>query len=195
MKITKVVIIIAVLLAIPFTLKVKGQDYGQHQSLFTDIKAHKVGDILTVIVSERNRATSQVTNKTEKTTKGEASGGPGIGTFRLFPMFQADMKSKTTFDGKGQNLRSKTLEAKLSVTVVNVKPNGDLIIEGTRTINVSGEKETITLTGIVRQKDISRDNTIDSYLIADAVIQNTGKGSSETSTRPGIFMRFLQWLF
>lgn len=195
MKITKFIIILAILVAIPFTLKLKAQDFGQHQSLFTDIKAHQVGDILTVIVSEKNRASSQVTNKTEKTTKGDASGGPGIGPVSFFPLFSADMKSKTTFDGKGSNSRAQSLEAKLSVTVTAVRPNGDLIIEGSRTVNVSGEKETITLSGTVRSKDISPDNTIMSYLIADAQIQNTGKGNLTTATRPGFIMRILKWIF
>ncbi len=195
MKISKFLIILAILIAIPFTLKIKAQNFGQHQSLFSDIKAHLVGDILTVIVSENNRATSQITNKTEKTTKGDASGGPGIGPVSFFPLFSADMQSKTTFNAKGAKTRIQSLEAKLSVTVTAIRPNGDLIIEGSRTVNVSGEKETITLSGTVRPKDISPDNTIMSYLIADALIQNTGKGPNTTATRPGFIMRILKWIF
>jgi flagellar L-ring protein precursor FlgH len=83
----------------------------------------------------------------------------------------------------------------MSVTVVEVKQNGDLIIEGSRTIGISGDRETLALTGVVRQKDITPDNTIDSYQIADAEIHYTGKGNANTSARPGPLMRFLNWLF
>lgn len=183
-----------VLLALPFTLKLKGQDFGQHQSLFTDIKAHKVGDILTVIVSEQNRASNQVSIKTQKSTKAEAKGGPGIGVLS-FNLFDADIENKVTFDGKGDNIRNNSLTAKISVTVVALKPNSDLIIEGSRMIGISNDKEVITLTGVVRQKDITPQNTIASYLIADAQISYTGKGAASTAARPGIFTRILNFLF
>lgn len=195
MKLTKLLFILFVLLLIPFTLKVRGQDFGQHQSLFTDIKAHKVGDILTVIISEQNRASSQVESKTEKSSKMTAKGGPGIGPLSFIPLFGAEAQNKNSFDGKGENVRSNNLRARMSVTVMDVRSNGDLIIEGTRTTGISGDRETITLTGVVRQKDISRDNTIDSYQIADAQIYFTGKGPNETAARPGFITRIFNWLF
>jgi flagellar L-ring protein precursor FlgH len=83
----------------------------------------------------------------------------------------------------------------MSVTVVGLKPNGDLIIEGSRTIGISNDRETIALSGVVRPKDIAPDNTIDSYLIADAEISYTGKGSAETASRQGFVGRLLNWLF
>ena len=83
----------------------------------------------------------------------------------------------------------------MSVTVVAVRNNGDLVIEGTRIIGISNDKEILTLTGVVRAKDISADNSIDSYLIADAEISYTGKGVATTGSRPGFFTRILSWLF
>jgi len=180
---------------LPFTLKLRGDDFGQSQSLFTDIKAHKVGDILTVLIYEQNRASQQVETKTEKTTKFSTKGGPGVGTLDFLPLFGIDGSSKGTHDGKGENIRNGSLRAKMSVTVVDVKPNGDLVIEGSRTIGISGDREILALTGVVRQKDITPENTIDSYLIADAEIHYTGKGNATTGSRPGPLMRFLNWLF
>jgi len=130
MNYRKVLLILLVLLLLPFTLKLRGEDFGQNQSLFTDIKAHKVGDILTVLIYEQNQASKKVESKTEKSTNASASGGPGIGTFDFFPMFSADFDQKTSYDGKGENLRNGTLKAKMSVTVIEVKQSGDLIIEG-----------------------------------------------------------------
>jgi len=173
----------------------RGEDFGQHQSLFTDIKAHAIGDILTVNIVEENRASNQVSSKTEKTTKSSIDSAPGIGELAFIPMLGADIKTKNSFDGKGDNIRNASLRARMSVTVINIKPNGDLIIQGSRTIGISKDKETIVLTGVVRQKDIAPNNTINSYQIADAEIHYTGKGNASTAARPGFLSRFLGWLF
>lgn len=195
MNVKRILLILAVLLLLPFTIKVYGGDFGQASSLFTDIKAHEVGDILTVLIYEQSQASTKVEAKTEKSTKASVSGGPGIGTLDFIPLFSADGENKSTFDGKGENKRDGSLRAKMSVTVIDVRANGDLIIEGSRTIGISGERETLTLTGVVRQKDISPKNTIDSYMIADAEIHYTGKGNNNTAARPGFVTRLINWLF
>ncbi|HWR81835.1 MAG TPA: flagellar basal body L-ring protein FlgH [Candidatus Deferrimicrobium sp.] len=195
MNFKKTILILLVLLLLPFALRLRGEDFGQSQSLFTDIKAHRVGDILTVLIYEQNRAAQQIETKTEKTTKFSTEGGPGIGTLDFLPLFGIEGSSEGVHDGKGENIRNGSLRAKMSVTVIEVKANGDLVIEGSRTIGISGDRETLALTGVVRSKDITADNTIDSYLIADAEIHYSGKGNANTGARPGPLMRFLNWLF
>lgn len=195
MNLKKVLLITAILLLLPFTLKLWSGDFGQASSLFTDIKANRVGDILTVLIYEYSNATSQAETKTQKTGKFSTSGGPGVGPFGFIPLFGVEGKNKSSHDGKGENLRSQSLRGKMTVTVVGVKENGDLIVRGSRTIGISKDKETMTLTGVVRQKDIKSDNTIESYLLADAEISYTGKGAASNASRPGILMRFLDWLF
>ncbi|MCK4572968.1 MAG: flagellar basal body L-ring protein FlgH [candidate division Zixibacteria bacterium] len=195
MKTKRILIILAVLLLLPFTIKVFGGDYGQSQSLFTDIKAHKVGDILTVLIYEQNSASNKVESKTEKSTQASLKGGPGYGPLDFIPLFSLDGANSNVFDGKGENMRNGTLRAKMSITVIGVKSNGDLVIEGSRTLGISGDRETLNLTGVVRQKDITPDNTIDSYLIADAEIHYTGKGNANTASRPGFITRLIGWIF
>ncbi len=195
MNFKKVLLITAVLLLLPFTLKLWSGDFGQASSLFTDIKANRVGDILTVLIYEYSNATSQAETKTQKTGKFSTDGGPGVGPLGFIPLFGVKGQNKSSHDGKGENLRSQSLRGKMTVTVVGVKENGDLIVRGSRTIGISKDKETMTLTGVVRQKDIKPDNTIESYLLADAEISYTGKGAASTASRPGILMRFLDWLF
>jgi flagellar L-ring protein FlgH len=195
MSLKRILLFTAILLLLPFSLRIWAGDFGQSSSLFTDIKAHKVGDILTVLIYESSDAATQSQTKTEKTGKFSTSGGPGIGPLDFIPLFGADGENKNSFDGKGQNTRTQSLRAKMSVTIVGVKENGDLVVKGSRTIGISKDKETLSLTGVVRQKDITPDNTIDSYLIADAEIAYTGKGAANTGSRPGIIMRFLNWLF
>jgi len=195
MNMKKVVILLLILLLLPFTLKFKSQDFGRGQSLFTDIKAHQVGDILTVFIYEDSRASNKVEAKQSKDQDVSMSGGPGYGPFDFIPLFGFDASSKYSHDGKGEQLRNGKISAKMSVTVVGLKDNGDLIIEGTRVIGISNDKETITLSGVVRSKDVSTENSIESYLIADAEIHYTGKGNSQNSARPGIIARVLGWLF
>lgn len=195
MKLLKFLLILSVLLALPFSIKVMGNDFGQSQSLFTDVKANRVGDILTVLIYEQSSATQSVESKTEKSTESSTSGGPGIGPLDFIPLFGAEGQNETSFDGKGENMRNGTLQAKMSVSIIAVKANGDLVVQGSRTVGISGEKETLTLTGVVRQKDISPSNTIESYLIADAEIHYSGKGNATTGSRPGFFTRVLNWIF
>ena len=83
----------------------------------------------------------------------------------------------------------------MSVSVVAVKDNGDLVIEGHRVVGVSTDQESLALSGVVRQKDVKNDNSIDSYLIADAEITYTGKGASNTASRPGLLSRIVNWIF
>jgi flagellar L-ring protein precursor FlgH len=195
MSLKRIIIATLILILLPFTIKVSGGDFGQGSSLFSDIKAHKVGDILAVNIYENTQATNKAETKAEKTGKFSTSGGPGTGFLDFIPLFGAKTENKNSFDGKGENLRNRNLRAKMSVTVVAVKENGDLVIEGTRTVGISTDKETLTLTGVVRQRDIKSDNSIDSYLIADAQISYRGKGSITNASRPGPVMRFLNWLF
>jgi flagellar L-ring protein precursor FlgH len=195
MNFKKIAFILLILLLLPFALKVRGQDFGRNQSLFADIKAHRVGDILTVLIYENSRASQQVENKNEKTSKADTKGGPGIGSLDFIPLFGAAAESKYSHDGKGENLRQGDLKARMSVTVVAVRDNGDLVIQGSRVVGISKDKETLTLSGVVRRQDVKPDNSVESYLIADAEINYTGKGNASTAARPGFFSRLLSWLF
>ncbi|HDL02734.1 MAG: hypothetical protein DRP46_07210 [Candidatus Zixiibacteriota bacterium] len=195
MKIKRIIILTVIMLLLPFSLRVWAGDFGQSQSLFTDIKAHRVGDILTVLIYENSMASTKAETKTEKDSESSTSGGPGIGKLDFIPLFGAEAESSNSFNGKGENLRNQNLRAKMSVTVVAVRENGDLIIKGSRTIGISKDRETMTLTGVVRQRDITAANAVESYKIADAEITYTGKGAASTASRPGIVMRFLNWLF
>jgi flagellar L-ring protein precursor FlgH len=195
MNIKRILIATLIFVLLPFTIKVMGGDFGQSASLFTDIKAQKVGDILTVNIYENTQATNKTETKTEKSGEFSTSGGPGTGILDFIPLFGAKGENKNSFDGKGENLRNRNLRARMSVTVVAVKENGDLVIEGSRTVGITTDRETLNLTGVVRQRDINPDNSIDSYLIADAQITYRGKGAISDGSRPGPIIRFLNWLF
>lgn len=168
---------------------------GGSGSLFTDIKAHDIGDILTVKIYEDAQATNLSQTNTTKEGKFETNGGPGLGKLDFIPMFGASAENKNEYKGSGNNARAGNLKARMTVKVIAVRNNGDLVVEGNRLITINNDTETLTLSGIVRSQDVESDNTVDSYNIADAQISYRGKGPATTASRPGIIIRFLNWIF
>ena len=83
----------------------------------------------------------------------------------------------------------------MSARIVEITDAGNLVIEGERTITVNGEKQISKLRGVVRPEDISGQNTVFSYRLADAVITYTGKGDVNSAQKPGFFTRIINWIF
>ncbi|HDG98416.1 MAG TPA: flagellar basal body L-ring protein FlgH, partial [Desulfobacterales bacterium] len=108
-------------------------------------------------------------------------------------MFKASMSN--SFDGSGSTSRDETMTASITARVVEVLPNGNLYIRGTRQIKVNNEVQYITLSGLIRPYDISPDNTVLSSYIADAKIEYTGKGAVSDKQRPGWLMRLLDYVW
>jgi flagellar L-ring protein precursor FlgH len=188
------VMIFAVMLLAPYTA-LSSSLVGKSGSLYTDIKAHAVGDVLTVRIYEDAQASNVSQTDIKKEGKFETRGGPGIGTLDFIPLFGAAGENTNEYKGSGTNTRRGNLKASMTVTVVAAKANGDLVIEGNRVIRINNDDETLTLSGIIRPQDINSDNTVNSYSIANAQISYSGKGPASTGARPGIIIRFLNWLF
>jgi len=158
-----------------------------------DRTARRVGDILTVVISENavaNFAATTATAKTDKTSIDQLNipllkglfGGLGTGT-------------TSSTSGTGSTNQTSNLTTTLSATVKQVLPNGNLVIEGTRSVVVNKETQTFKLTGVVRVDDVRSDNTVLSESLADAHISMDGKGQVEDRQRQGIIQRLLNWLF
>jgi flagellar L-ring protein FlgH len=171
------------------------QRVGSDGSLFTDIKAARVGDLLTVLVYEDAQASNQTAMKTQETSNASTNSSGGAGPLRFIPLFSADNNNDNKYDGKGENSRRGLLKGRMTVEVMAERSNGDLVIQGSRVVTINTENQTMTLTGIVRRADINPDNTINSYSIADARIVYTGKGPGSDATRPGLITRVLNWIF
>jgi flagellar L-ring protein FlgH len=165
------------------------------RSLFTDVKAHKVGDLVTVLIVEDSRASNQAKTSTQKKTDAKTSGTAGVGPLRFIPSWDASGGDEIQFDGQGQTEKTGLLRAKLTATVVEVKENGDLAIEGNRVVTINNEEETLFLTGVVRPRDITQENTIYSYQIGDAHVSTKSKGAITDGHRPGFFTRLINWVF
>ncbi|MDX1951367.1 MAG: flagellar basal body L-ring protein FlgH [Verrucomicrobiota bacterium] len=166
------------------------------KSMVADRRAMAVGDILTILVQENNSASKDNSTKTAKKSSLDASiqsflygpGGSGLLTHNgKYPAMK--LSSANDFSGGGQINNSERITARIAVKVIDVLPNGNLIIEGTRKTAFAGETQDAVLRGVVRQADIAANNTTYSYNIADATIRYVSNGSISDTQRKGWFTK------
>ncbi|MEZ4598776.1 MAG: flagellar basal body L-ring protein FlgH [Syntrophotaleaceae bacterium] len=174
-------------------------------SLFGDVKATQVGDILTVAIFEKASASREATTSTGRSSSMDA----GIDNFfglennlaklssSIDPSKLVGTSYENDFNGSGSTSRREDLVATLTTRVVEVYPNGNLRIEGGKTVTVNNEDQIIVLTGIVRPNDISPQNIVNSKNVLDAKIAYTGKGVISDKQKPGWMVRILDnvWPF
>ena len=151
----------------------------------------KIGDIVTIIIEENTTAVSSANTSVSQGSSVNAGAGFGIFDFlRSFGFSYADD------DGaQGQTQRAGSINADVTALVVDILDNGNLQIEGSKKIKVNGEEQVINLSGIVRQEDISKDNTVPSWKIANVSIDIEGEGIIAEKQRPNLFQRILNWIF
>ena len=166
--------------------------------LFSDFKAGRVGDVVTVRIVESSKGNKNASTKTEK----DSSLSTSISAFFGMPsdkLSQASVGAETSekHDGAGSTSRSSELTAVITARVIDVMPNGNLVIDGRREVIVNNETQLLYVTGIVRPEDIGPNNTVLSSYIADAKITYTGTGVVSDKQRVGWFVRLLDkvWPF
>ncbi len=150
----------------------------------SDKRAHQVGDILTVQLSETFSSTKSITSQTAKEDAIGAEVGP-TGFLRNFAGIGGNVSKSNSFKGSGSASQSNSLTGFISATVVKVYPNGNLEIKGQKRLRLTDGSEYIRLSGIVRPQDISASNTVSSNLIAEAQIEYVGSGTLSNEARPG----------
>lgn len=164
-------------------------------SLYTNHRAMREGDILTVLIVEKANAGSSTNTKTEKGNGFSVSSQDGSGLLSFMPTFGANGKLGVDYTGGGDTKRQGEFMATLSARVESVLDNGNLIIKGNKMVKINDEEEVIVLSGIVRPQDIEGNNTVYSYNVANAEITYSGKGTNSDAQRPGPLSRFFNWLF
>lgn len=161
-------------------------------SLFSDTKARRVGDTLTILISEIASASSQASTKSSRSEN--LKYGPGFGPLlHLIKNFGVTGGLDST--GSGATNRTDNLNAQIAVTVTQVLPNGNLLVEGKRSVGMNAETQNITLSGIVRPQDVTYANTVLSSLVANAQIKYDGKGPVGDKQHDGIITRIFKVLF
>jgi len=167
----------------------------QMVNLFSDHRAMRIDDIVTIMIDESAKAGSQSGTTTSKENSMGVEGSGGSGALRFVPGLKLSGASKVDYDGKGGTTRQGSLVATISARVVKVLDNGTLVVEGSKEVEINNEKEIIKLTGMVRPQDVRKDNVIYSSSIADAQITYAGNGVVSTGRRPGPLARFFNWVF
>ena len=163
--------------------------------LYTDHRAMRVDDVLTVLITESAKAGSQSGTNTSKANDIGLQAAQGTGVLGFIPALGASAGNKIGYDGKVGTSREGSLVAKISARVVQVLDNGNLVIDGSKVVEINDEKEVIKISGIVRANDVGPSNTVYSYQIADAEITYSGRGTVHDGERPGLFARLFNWLF
>ena len=165
-------------------------------SLTEDMKARRRGDTLTIVISETASASKAAKTGTSRDSSVNAgiTNLLGLETSTFAKNNFADLaslikaSSGTSFNGAGNTSRQENLNATITARVMDVQANGNLMIEGRRNIKVNDEDQIIVLEGVVRTRDISPDNTVNSIYVADARISYSGRGIISDQQSPGWLM-------
>jgi len=159
--------------------------------LLSDPKAAKVGDLITVLVSENAKATRSLGSKQSKKSdrktglSANLKYGAALANKDVNPSGDIGMTNSKTFDGSGSTNNSDTLTASVTSVVMHVYPNGNMRIVGKRLLNVNHEPQEITFSGVIRPIDISANNTIPSSKVAQVYISYGGTGALATVAHEG----------
>ncbi len=165
---------------------------SQAASLYSDIRAHRAGDIITIMLEESTSAKKSAANEIKKGSNASLSpitaGGNSITVNgqTLDMSYKDDMNTKRESDADQSN----SLTGKISANVMKVLSNGNLVVRGEKWITINNGDEFIRVTGIVRAQDISPDNTVASHRIANARIQYSGSGTFADAQKVGWLGRF-----
>jgi len=166
------------------------------KSIFSDKRSLNVGDIITITISENSTENQNDSTATER----KSSLSAAITAF-LYPAGATPIMTKSgslpamaynsdhIHNGTGSVSDSRTMVAQIAVQIIDVLPNGNLVIQGKRETTFAHENQTIVLRGIVRPDDVLGNNVVNSYNVADATIQIIGKGAVTDGTNKGWFNR------
>ncbi|TAL89953.1 MAG: flagellar basal body L-ring protein FlgH [Rhodanobacter sp.] len=171
---------------------------AQNMELFADPRAHRVGDILTVVLVESTQASKKATTSTSKTDQADIGAptllGKAITAGGRSATFGLD--GKRSFDGAGSSSQSNQLTGQITVTVAQRLSNGNLMVRGEKWLTINQGQELVRISGIVRPQDIGQDNVVPSTRVADARISYTGRGTLADANTRGWLSRFFnsKWM-
>lgn len=173
--------------------------------LYGDVKARQVGDLVTVIIEESSSMNRAARQDSSRSTSGGGSASVGHPTLEVdgavrdqpwtrasLPDFNWQFRNQSS--GGGQVRSEEDFTSTMSARVLEVLPNGNLLLEGKRTVHLQDERVEMILTGMVRPRDIRSDNTVSSARLADASIRYVTDGPISRDQRRGLLTRMLNWL-
>jgi flagellar L-ring protein precursor FlgH len=175
-----------------------GKDISWMNGLATDLRARRVNDLVTIRVIENTSAAGTADSSLDKKSSANASVTQLMGLEKKIPGDSTSLvgaAANTTFKGAGTTSRTSTLTAQLTARVVEVLPNGDLVLEGAREIDINGDRQIAVLTGVLRPSDIQPNNVAFSSSVGQLRIRYFGKGLMKDNLQPGWLIRALNKVF
>ncbi|MHC4122104.1 MAG: flagellar basal body L-ring protein FlgH [Planctomycetota bacterium] len=159
------------------------------KDLYADDKARHIGDVLTITISEESTVDNKATRTLSKTTARNQNFDGKVGIEHIITdvpavNFGVGTKYSNTLDGKADYKDEREFTDSISAIVIDIMPNGNLVIFGTRDRNIADDIQTIEVSGIVRPSDIAFNNTIKSEQVANFSIVSRNKGVAAQYTRP-----------
>ena len=167
---------------------------GRLADVSRDLRAANLNDFVTVIISDHSSASSSGTTSTKRKSQANASIPALAGLTRVAGPWSnlAGTSGNTQLDGSGLTNRTSDLTTTLTARVIAVLPNGNLIVEGNKIVQINSEKQKVTLRGIVRWNDINPANQVSSDRLADLEVLIDGRGAvNDAVRRPNFVYRLL----
>ncbi len=168
-------------------------------------KSFKKNDLVTILIDEQTTSTSDTDAKSEKKLNFNASLNhfpalPELYGLRLEnsprnPIAQVELNANPKWEGKGNYDRADKLSAKITATIIDVKPNGVLVLEAKKTVTRDAEVTTVVLTGNVRTEDVTTSNTVLSSQLADMIVSVKNEGDVRNSAKKGWIPQLLDTVF
>jgi len=167
-----------------------GSLYQQNYSmtLYGDRKAYRVGDVITVLLTETTSSQKSTKSSLSKSSEVEVLNPTILGQQPLD--MTTNIENDTSFSGKGSTGQSNSLQGSITVTVHQIYPNGLMLVKGEKWLNLTNGSEVIRVSGLLRPEDVSPENTAMSTKLADARLTYSGTGDLADTTRQGWLTRF-----
>jgi len=163
-------------------------DSGARISAIADQRARNVGDILTIVIQEQstvlNEERTERSNDTSLAARLDAY-TLSSDTFKSNVLPRIDIRKEQDFNGQVRQNSNSVVRASVAVVVVDVQPNGNLVVAGVRTVTYNDEARTLRISGLVRPLDVTPDNTVGSAQVADARIAISGDGANTRAVSRG----------
>ncbi|MGE5294675.1 MAG: flagellar basal body L-ring protein FlgH [Solirubrobacterales bacterium] len=167
------------------------------QTVYGDDVARGIGDVLTIKIIEASTVDNKAKRDLQKETSRSSDFNGELGTdfLKSISGFTMDAQGSNNLKGKADYKDERSFEDRVTVVVLDVLPNGNLVISGTRDRNIAGDIQTIEVSGIVRPSDIAFDNTVKSEQVANFRIVTKLGGVSAPYTQPGLVGRIFDILW
>lgn len=164
---------------------------GVSRPLFEDRRARYVGDTITVKITETTSASMKSNAKTERSSSISATVDPMLGLpFKTFQGMSLGANSSNNFSGKGEEASNNVFTGTMTATVIEVLPNGNLLVSGEKQLGIGQQTEYVRVSGVVNPAFVSIANEIESGRIADARIEYKSAGYISEAQVMGWLARF-----